>query len=251
MPIFSVTRRMISDDELLNLPDDPELAFVQYEDSLRKKLHVEIAASEGDETEDVRRDYVNHVLAAAKAFDVEDLRDWHVPPVDDRIFGFYNQLLSEVTNYTVQIRIRHSRRVKRYSVALNSAARQKIRHHLGKIKQTIDRLDVSQSKKEALFGKIAALEDEVNRDRTRFDAIMALVLETANTGGEAARRLEPVRKFIDSITGLIKEAKDDEDTASPRLKAPNERKRIEGPHKKTAAPDDNEQVVDLDDEIPF
>lgn len=242
---------VISDEELLNLPDDPELAFVQFEDSLRKKLYSEIAAANDEYTEDLRRNYVDHVLAAAKAFDIVGLRDWHEPPLDDRIYGFCNQLMSEVTGYTVQIRIRDSRRVKRYSVALDSSAKQKIRYHLGKIKETADRLEISQSKKEALFSKISALEDEVNRDRTRFDAVMALILETANIGGEAAKRLEPVRKFIESITGLIKEAKDDEEKQFPRLEGPQERKRIEGPHKKITASKNEKPQSDLDDEIPF
>lgn len=242
---------MISDDELLNLPDDPELAFVQYEASLREKILAGMRESHENDADHFRLDYINHVIAAAKAFDIENLKDWDAQPSRDHIFEYYGQLLSQVVQYTVQIRIKHSRRVKQYSVTLNSSTRQKIRHHLGKIKETVDRLDVSQSKKEALFDKIAKLEDEVNRDRTRFDAVMALILETANTGGEAAKRLEPVRKLIDSITGLIKVAKEDEDKASPRLEAPNERKRIEGPKDRLTASKSNKPPSDLDDEIPF
>lgn len=242
---------IISDDDLLNLPDDPELAFVEYEASLREKIFAEMRESHEQDYRNIRLDYINHVIAAAKAFDIKDLRDCDGPQGNDQTFEYYEWLLSEVVQYTVQIRIKNSRRVKRYSVALNSTVRQKIRHHLGKIKETVDGLDVPQSKKEALFDKIAKLEDEVNRDRTRFDAVMALILETAGTGGEAAKRLEPVRKFIDSITGLLKEAKEGEDKASPRLEAPNERKRIEGPPKKIAAPDPKKQPPDWDDEIPF
>jgi hypothetical protein len=44
-----------------------------------------------------------------------------------------------------------------YSVALDSATKSKIRHHLQQIKDIVDRLEVSERKKEALYSKINAL----------------------------------------------------------------------------------------------
>jgi len=106
-------------------------------------------------------------------------------------------------------------------------------------------------KKEALSARITALSDEVDRDRTRFDAYAGLALEMAATGGEVAQRLNPVRKFLDSIAGLLGYAKQAED-ARPSLPAPHERKRLTPPRKeRLPAPEPPRQPDLLDDDIPF
>jgi uncharacterized protein YoxC len=76
--------------------------------------------------------------------------------------------------------MRHARRVRRYSVALDASTRRKIRHYLEQIKEIGDRLDASERKKERLYDKINALVEEVDKDRTRFDAAMDLVLEVSS-----------------------------------------------------------------------
>jgi hypothetical protein len=130
----------------------------------------------------------------------------------------------------VQIQIVHGRRVRGYSVQLDALTKSKIRHYLEKIREIIDRLEVPLPKKEALTARITALSDEVDRDRTRFDAYAGLALEIAATGGEVAQRLNPVRKFLDSIASLLGYAKQAEN-ARPALPAPHERKRLTPPRK--------------------
>lgn len=242
---------LISDDELLNLPDDPELAFVQYERTLRDKLHTEINESGGYNEQSLQLEYINHVIAAVKALELNILSEWMVPKVNENISRLYDQFCSDVDHFTVQIRFKHVRRIKYYSIALDPTTKQKIRHHLTKIKEIVDRLEVPDKKREAFYSRIAALESEVDRDRTRYDAVMALILETADTSKEVVQRVKPVRKFIDSITALLKEAKDEEDKTSPGLPAPSERKRIEGPRNQPVTPETEEELQDLDDEIPF
>ena len=47
-----------------------------------------------------------------------------------------------------------------------------------------DSLEVEEKKKEALFAKLSALEQEVDRDRTRYDAYAALSIEIAGVVGQ-------------------------------------------------------------------
>ena len=134
---------------------------------------------------------------------------------------------------------------------LDASTKSKIRHYLEKIREIVDRLEVPLPKKEALTAKITALTDEVDRDRTRLDAYAGLALEMAATGGEVAHRLNPARKFLDSIAGLLGYAKQAED-ARPSLPAPHERKRLTPPRKeRLPAPEPPRQPDLLDDDIPF
>jgi chromosome segregation ATPase len=107
--------------------------------------------------------------------------------------------------------------------------KRKLRHLLLQIKETVDKLDVSQSKKEALFAKIAALENEINRERTRFDALAALWVEVCGKIGDGVEKLESLRKLIDSVGNLIGAAKKEEETETHRLPAPKTPKQIAPP----------------------
>lgn len=245
---------MITDDDLINLPDDPELAFVQYEASLRKRIQEAISNSEGYGIPEFQFEYISHVLGMVNALQLSFMNDWSLPSTnesDSIVQDTYRQLLVDVDFNKIQIRIKNARRIKKYSVALDHTTKQKIRHYLGQIKEVIDKLEVSDSKKEALYSKIGALEDEVNRDRTRFDAAMALVLEVGDTTGEFGKRLKPIKEIMDSITGVIKAAKGDEEQRYPSLAAPETPKQIESPKKQLPSPETNNGSGDLDDEIPF
>lgn len=145
----------------------------------------------------------------------------------------------------MQIRIRHSRRAKRYSVALDDATKQKIRHHLTQLKELADKLEISTAKREAILDRILALEIEMERERTRFDVVASFILEVSTVAGEVGDKLEPWRKWIDSIAGLLGRAKE-KDAQNPGLPPPEERKKIEPP-KGRAAPEEKRG----DDEPPF
>ncbi len=143
-----------------------------------------------------------------------------VPSIDDVNYSTYLNFSKDVEHYRTKLQIRHSRRRKEYSVALDTPTKLKLRRLLSQIKDTVDKLDVSQSKKEALFAKISALENEINRDRTRFDAVAALWVEVCEKIGEGVKKLEPLRQLMDSVGSLIGAAKKEEETQAHRLPAP-------------------------------
>lgn len=142
-------------------------------------------------------------------------------------------------HYRTTLQIRQSRRNKGYSVRFDTATKQKIRHHVEQVRGVIQKLEVEQPKKENLLKQLDAFLAEVDRDRTRFEAWGAVVIDAAEVLGDAAERAEPARKWIDSISRLIWGAKMDEDEAK-RLPAPREVKQIEPPRKSN-----------MDNEIPF
>jgi hypothetical protein len=225
---------------------------VQCEGKLREIVFAKLEESESyDARKFYMLEYISHVVATAKALDCGYFDEYEIPTLEGDIQSSYEQFLVDVSHVAWQIRMRHARRVKSYSVALDPATKSKIRHHLEQIKEIVDHLEVSERKKEALYSKINALAGEVDKDRTRFDAAMALIMEVASVGGEAADKLEPVRKWIDSIARLLGRAKEAEDAAAPRLPAPKERKRIEPPRRALPEKARSRSIDDLDDEIPF
>jgi hypothetical protein len=72
---------------------------------------------------------------------------------------------------------------------------------------------------------------------------MALILETADTTGQAAAKLKPLRDLLDPIISIFGKAKD-KDEANASLPLPTEKKRLQPPPKRLPRPVD-------DDDIPF
>jgi hypothetical protein len=153
--------------------------------------------------------------------------------------GQYAEFGKDVQHYRTKLQIRQSRRNKGYSVRFDSATKQKVRHHIEQLRVIIETLEVKQNKKEELLKKLDAFAAEVDKDRMRYEAWGAVVIDAAEVLGEAADKAAPARKWIDSISRLIWGAKMDEEEAK-RLPAPREVKQIEPPRKS-----------DTDDEIPF
>lgn len=223
---------MSGDDFLYDdLPEDPELAFLILEAHFKRECDEQLARAHQEERTDVYFiQYISRVLAAINELRLEpQFAENSVPSIDAVNYTTYLNFSKDVEHYRTKLQIRHSRRRKEYSVALDMPTKMKLRHLLSQIKETVDKLDVSQSKKEALFAKIAALENEINRERTRFDALAALWVEVCEKIGDGVEKLEPLRKLIDSVGNLIGAAKKEEETQAHRLPAPKTPKQIAPP----------------------
>lgn len=237
---------MINDGEFYDLPEDPDLAFVKLENEFREAADKQLEVAENNGQYDtIWQNYVNCTIAAARELGITYFEQWETPRVGRNFYEAYRSFSLAVAQYTMQVRIRHSRRAKRYSVALDTATKQKIKLHLEQLKELALSLELSTAKRDSILGKILALEMELARERTRFEVIAALFLESATVVGQAGEKLEPWRKWIDLIANLFGLAKD-KDVHNPSLPSPEERKQIEPPKRQLPAPD-----IDTVDDIPF
>jgi hypothetical protein len=222
-----------------NLPDDPEEAFVRLEKFYREQSEAKLRVSENSTDQRVIFvDYISKVIAAISELGLTAKFETKVPRIQEVDFNTYAEFGKDVQHYRTMLQIRQSRRSKGYSVRFDSATKQKIRHHVEQLRIVVEKLEVNQDKKENLLKKLDAFVVEVDRDRTRFEAWGAVMVQAAEVLGDAADKAEPARKWLDSIGRLIWGAKNDEDTK--QLSPPKEVKQIEPP-----------RSSDKDDEIPF
>lgn len=187
------------------------------------------------------------VLGGVAVFNIDALSNWSAPRVDDDI-TLVQQFISDVGHCTTQIRLLRARREKQYSVVLDPATKKKLRHYLDQIRDVVDKLEMPQPKKDRLYSKIEALALEIDRERTRYQALAALFIEAADDAGEAAKRLEPVVRLVERVGAAIGLSKRSEE-AQAKLPPPPERKRIEPPKKPIRRQSSFDK--ELNDEIPF
>lgn len=241
---------LITDEDLANLPEDPQLAFVELERVARVRVQqweTEIAEVQYGDADPYRLEYINKVLAAARVYEIDALKDWQVPNVrDSNIYDQYRQFTHDVDHFTMQIRIRNVPVNRRASVGLDGNTKIKIHHHIGKIREAIEAAALPDEKRDALYRKLDRFALEVDKVRTDLQAATAVYIAVCAGIGEGFKKLEPVRRMIDSVATLLGKAKEAEENL-PALPSGAERKRLEAPRKRLPPP----RAGDLDDEIPF
>jgi hypothetical protein len=95
-------------------------------------------------------------------------------------------------------------------------------------------------KRDLLFRKLDAFVVEVDKARTSLQSVASVYLTVCTVIGEGFNKLEPVRRFIDSIATLMGNAKNVEDNLrSVSLST----KALDAPPKQLPAPND--------EDIPF
>jgi hypothetical protein len=227
-----------------DLPIDPESAFLVLEAEFHQEYQEEVERADNNSwADEARLKYAGKVRAAIEELNIDF--NFFMPDFSDirADYDRFQTFRREIEALVTKIRIRKSRANTQNSVKLNSNTKTKLRQLLERIKETILLLDESDDKREALLRRAAALEDEINRDRTRFDAMAALWIALCDKTGAGFEKLEPARKWIDSLANLVAQAKSFEgDVPSlPRSQPP---KQIEPPKQFS-----NSQPAD--DEIPF
>jgi hypothetical protein len=76
-----------------------------------------------------------------------------------------------------------------------------------RIREIITPMHLPDKKKKAIFKKLNALADEIDRDRTNSEAWTAFSPEITNTGGQAAREFKLVKDLVDAILDFLAKAK--------------------------------------------
>jgi len=228
-----------------NLPDDPQLALVelirQFDDLYEKKYN---SLDEQENVLPLMNEYINNVLSAAKALDVSYFYGWSLP-ASTEIYSSYSDLKLQVNSFIIHVKIKRTQKFKIYSVSLDSTTKTKIHHYIKRIREIVDSADLSDRKRNSLFAKLNAFASDVDRTRTGFENAMLAFSDLIDVAKKGTETLKPITDLVNSITGLIGEAKSLEPEPE-KLPAPEERKRIEGPKKA-----DDKKPELANDDIPF
>ena len=223
---------------------DPSMAFVRLETRFREALKSNLERSDSIYSQNAAiREYMNHTIAAARFFNFDLLDFFKVPdPNDAAIDDTYQQ-------FTAAVDLARIRAPLEYSVGLSNTDKDKLRFYVAQMKTIIDDAKLPEDKRDALMNILNKFLAEVDRNRAPWNIFADFVINLATIGGEAAKKLEPARKWINSIANLLGHNKEIENS-QPRLPKP-EQKKIEDNRPKTEPKLKPKQPNDMDDEIPF
>ena len=230
---------MITDQEIEGLSDDADAAFVEFEAIVRASLRDRVA--QDTRGWDHEREYVAHILAFVDGRGLP-LELPHDPPADDSEFGsWYGPFVRAVDYFKVRTRlsVAEKRKATNAVICLSRDLKTQIGGHIVAIRNIVNDSEASQNKKEAIFRRLANLQEEVDTDRTRTQALMSLFVELTSVIGNAAKNLDPAIERIEKIARIFGRAKAEGEQKT--IGAPLERKRIAAPKERPT----------MDEEIPF
>ena len=238
----------LTNDDYDDLPADDWEAFAKLEAISRERLYSVQRDRDGDiPFEDMLR-YMNEIAALADHFEVPDIS--YDPEPDGHYSHEFARFTRAVDYRLAQIRVRRSRRNQRDSVAITGPAREKIHHHIERLKEEVSAANIPDKRKQALLDRIAEFEAELAKRRVNLAAVMTVIALVSSIVHDNAETLIESPKIVQAISALFGAAKTDEDEATPRLPKPEPFKAIPDMRRKTV------QTASgfgsgLDDEVPF
>ncbi|MGR0184097.1 hypothetical protein [Azospirillum aestuarii] len=224
--------------DLGELPHDPEEAFMEFD----ARLFEYVEANKDQQSWSVERRYISRLKAFADEHEINLPFSLKIPIEDDAFGEWYRWALDQIDYYKTRLTIRTHRGKTSGTVTiltLNDGFRVEIHNRLNQIRSYIESSPLDEKKKDAIYSKIAALQAEVDKSKTRLDAFLSVQLDITAAIGKGAESLEPVVKLLDSVKKIFSRAKDENEQAA--LEKPQERRLIEGP----------KRDQEVDDEIPF
>lgn len=219
-------------DFLYSLPNDPEDALALFEAWVKKDSMV--TDSYGNESLD-ENSYISKIIAFC------NIKGIFLGLDDDEIEYNNGRTKGKITRLVMESKLKLVEKQKSNltpSYVLTPAIRTKIHHHLGIIRKDLNKLDLTDLKRNALFNKLNNFAASVDKDKTSLEMLGSLCVSVAKVAPDCTD------KIID-IIGMMKNAEE----YTPLLIAKEKKKLLEAPQKKIedqSQPNDN-----TDDEIPF
>jgi hypothetical protein len=243
----------ITQDEIEDLPQDPNSAFVAFVRHASARLGERLNQLSGideqlayNEAEEARHGFMNVLIAAAKRYQISPFSAYELPLFENFSVNAYRSFRADLDHYLTQMVLDNAIRERGNSVDLSSRAKDRIRSHVHGLKMCIDNADLSEAKKEALLKKLSLFEAELEKRRLGLLAVTVVALEIMALPGGAWATYDMVQKLTANILSEVGEAKVAEDEA--RRLAPSE-----PPHKLLPPrnADDDIGASNADDDIPF
>jgi hypothetical protein len=233
-----------------DLPEGGEEAFLVLEERFREDRDRKTGNFDPDQffPADAYFEYMQRCASAAQEFQLDFAGGLRVPAVGNLGWDTFRIFQGDLNHYLTTLSIRRARRNRGFSVKFDATAKSKISHYITQIREMIARMELDDWKREALIYRLDALQEEIDRDRFRYQIFGAFVIEMGGIIGTAAERMEPARKLVDSIANVIWGTKQAEQTKS--LPPPNPPKRIPAPAPRLERKGQGRQTA-ADDEIPF
>jgi hypothetical protein len=244
----------ITQEELDELPDDPQAAFLRFAQLAQRRLREvrgRLNLDDGgdwDLLNEARHGFMNVMLAVAKRFEIEPFSSMDVPPISSFDDRDHKQFKADLDHYIAQVAIGNSIRGRRDSVFLSDSAKDRIRTYLRALRSEIEKADLGEAKRSALLDKLKKFEDELEKRRLTLLELTRIIIAVAAVPGAVWASIDLTMKLVGNVMQVVGEARAvEESERSPISHEPL--KALSPPRKDVVRGRASEGLID--DDIPF
>ncbi|WP_120496541.1 hypothetical protein [Kiloniella sp. EL199] len=244
----------ITQDEIDALPDDPELAFIEFIHHAQKRLNQYTKTIDEEHEwhliESAQHGFMNVTIAFAKNYKIKPFENIDVPRVDDRGASSlsYRQYQADLDHYMAQLLIGNSRKKKRDSVYIEPIVKDKIKSYINGLKIAIDNSEFSEEKRASLHEKLKKFERELEAQKLSIVAVTKLAFVILSAPGALWASYDVASKLTTNILQAVGEAKEVEDDKQ-QLPITETHTALIPPRRIVL--DDEQDLPSDSDEIPF
>lgn len=245
---------LISAEDYDNLPEEPDLKFVEIDRICRRNLTEMINEHTGDHFDEmVRLQYMTTLAASAAELGIPDIE---YPHGEDHPSNYIHSFMLAVSGAVTRIRLRAGGRAAPYSVRLGVRTKAQIQLKIQQLRAIIEEAEMPESKRKALLGQLDKLNNELAETRLSFAQTMKILAAVSVGVCAGTSFLADAPQAIATITRLIGADKEIEEAEAKRIGIGPERKLLPSPQTaepppRTIAAGTGTAHDDLDDEIPF
>lgn len=248
----------VTQEEIDDLDDDPRVAFMELANHAQRKFDALASAFDpSDEFEfkqldDLRYNFMNVIIAAAKRFEIEPFISKEVPEFVEFREHHHRQFRANLDHYITQMVLDNSLRNKQDSVKILPKTKDNIRSYVLSMRQCIEDSSMSDAKREALLKKLDEFEDELERRRLSLMAVTRVAFALWAVPGATWASVDVANKLINNIMQTVAEAKaTEQETKQLAPIAPP--KALSPPRSETSPRVERPRGADynFDDDIPF
>lgn len=194
---------------LSQLSDDPDRAFFEYEEIKRKELTAELELNNSGWSNE--RLYIDQLKVFLEVFGENNYVSINlVPASDDNFANFYWEIKQEIDRAKLKFTLQQAVKAKSLSdrvVVLTSETKSAIRTLIEAIKARLEEIDISESKRRALFSKLNSFLNELDQGLTHTEAFFSFVVQASRVASEAGAEFKPLAERIDRVLDMIDQGK--------------------------------------------
>lgn len=240
--------------EIDGLPSDPRQRFVALEEICRRRTEEAVKAAPEDnygwsQVQEARRGYMTTVVAAARHFDIEPIKQMEIPKKADWNDGEFEDFQNEIDFYVMQMALEGADRNVRLSIVLQGTTKERLLTLVAQMREQVRKLDASPARIDSLLQKLNQFERDLDGPRLNFVAVAVLCLSVSGAISDAGGATTTIRQLLNKIEEAVGMAKEEQDKAAINQIPHYEMKKLESP--RVEKPVSSYADFDLDDEIPF
>ncbi|WP_395328685.1 hypothetical protein WBP06_13570 [Novosphingobium sp. BL-8H] len=248
---------LITVEEMDELPDDPQEAFVIFEGICRRRMNAyisNIGINDNTDADEIRIEYMTRIGAAAAAYGIVELADSYYTdfnPTDFKIL--YRKAVAAATRLNIEKRQKQKGSI----VVLPSGTKERLKKHLEELRKAVATSDLGDKRKKILEGKLNAFSKELDGEKSNITVILAAVAvvaaginQTLSGVNNFQKVIIDMPKTVEAISNLVgKESLSEQEQAA--LPPPPSVKALPPPGGTARWTTTSTFGADLDDDIPF